>query len=150
MGFDLCGINAKSETGEYFRNNVWYWRPLAKFVLDNCNVSSPDDWHFNNGAEVNEKEATEIGNKLTELLKNGKIGKYNRENKKRIKNLPLEKCGFCNGKDSTGKNISTQIECNSCKGIGKIESTETWYTFDKKNIKDFAKFCLESGGFTIG
>ena len=43
MGFDLSGLNPKNETGEYFRNNVWWWRPLAQYVLDETKVI-PEDW----------------------------------------------------------------------------------------------------------
>ena len=28
MGFDINGIKPKNEKGEYFRNNVWWWRKL--------------------------------------------------------------------------------------------------------------------------
>jgi hypothetical protein len=34
MGFDVYGKSARSEKGEYFRNNVWWWRPLAEYVLE--------------------------------------------------------------------------------------------------------------------
>jgi hypothetical protein len=29
MGMDVYGKEPKSDKGEYFRNNVWWWRPLA-------------------------------------------------------------------------------------------------------------------------
>ncbi|QOR55575.1 MAG: hypothetical protein UMS36scaffold28_65 [Phage 59_13] len=28
MGMDVYGVKPKSKQGEYFRNNVWSWRPL--------------------------------------------------------------------------------------------------------------------------
>lgn len=34
MGFDLSGVNAKNKIGEYFRNNVWWWRRLWHFVYE--------------------------------------------------------------------------------------------------------------------
>jgi hypothetical protein len=36
MGFDLYGLKATNETGEYFRNSCWSWRPLAEYVLAVC------------------------------------------------------------------------------------------------------------------
>ena len=43
MGFDLNGINPKinkpdtdENPGVYFRNNVWWWRPLWDFVCMQC------------------------------------------------------------------------------------------------------------------
>ena len=35
MGMDVYGENPKNEKGEYFRNNVWWWRPLGDFVCSN-------------------------------------------------------------------------------------------------------------------
>jgi len=34
MGMDVMGMNATSEKGEYFRNNVWWWRPLWDYCLN--------------------------------------------------------------------------------------------------------------------
>ena len=35
MGFDLQSWGkAKSEAGNYFQNNVWMWRPLAQYVIE--------------------------------------------------------------------------------------------------------------------
>ena len=43
MGMDLSGFNPKSEKGDYFRNNCWWWRPLWDFVCDNVDVITDDD-----------------------------------------------------------------------------------------------------------
>ena len=32
MGMDVFGLEPRKEKGEYFRNNVWWWRPLWDFV----------------------------------------------------------------------------------------------------------------------
>ena len=34
MGMDVYGRRPKSERGEYFRNNIWWWHPLADFILN--------------------------------------------------------------------------------------------------------------------
>ena len=37
MGFDLYSTgNHKSQKGEYFRNNVWWWRPLWDWTYEQC------------------------------------------------------------------------------------------------------------------
>ena len=33
MGMDVSGMNPSSETGEYFRNNVWWWRHLWNYSV---------------------------------------------------------------------------------------------------------------------
>ena len=32
MGMDLHGNNPITEEGEYFRNNIWSWGPLADYI----------------------------------------------------------------------------------------------------------------------
>jgi len=44
MGFDIYGSSPKSEKGKYFRNSVWWWRPLAEFVLEHCDVPVSVDY----------------------------------------------------------------------------------------------------------
>jgi hypothetical protein len=34
--------------------------------------------------------------------------------------------------------------------MGKIQFIQTNYPFDANNVKEFAEFCKDSGGFTIG
>ena len=41
MGMDVYGIAPTSERGEYFRNNVWWWRPLWDYC---CEVDS--EWYL--------------------------------------------------------------------------------------------------------
>jgi hypothetical protein len=36
MGFDLYGVEPANKTGEYFRNNSWYWRPCDSRVARTC------------------------------------------------------------------------------------------------------------------
>ena len=50
MGVDLIGMNPQDPAGEYFRRNVWGWRPIAAYVETMCQSVIPDgcsvqDWH---------------------------------------------------------------------------------------------------------
>lgn len=38
MGMDIYGLQPKDETGKYFRNNYWWWRPLARY----CQQVAPE------------------------------------------------------------------------------------------------------------
>ena len=58
MGMDVIGKNPKNETGEYFRNNVWGWGPLATYV---CQVAPEITakckyWQSNDGDGLNGEE----------------------------------------------------------------------------------------------
>ena len=148
MGFDLTGNKAKSKKGEYFRNNVWWWRPLAEYVMLNCNVNDFAEWGFNNGHLVEETEALDIADKLDELIASRETAKYAREYRAMLKKLPKEKCDLCNGTGVRNDKI-VQGKCNGCvKGFR--DNFAIHYPFSVENVRNFSKFCRDSGGFTIG
>ena len=68
MGFDISSTgNHKTPKGEYFRNNVWWWRPLAQYIIDHTNCVSEEDaekWGYNDGHEVSENEI-DLGDVIT-------------------------------------------------------------------------------------
>src|SRR5437870_12420686 len=99
MGFDLYGSKAKSEKGEYFRNNVWWWRPLATYVLQHVEVpkNQAKHWEYNDGIEVKEKLAITIADTLDKLIKNGDTARYEKEYKAWQESLPDEACDVCHG-----------------------------------------------------
>ena len=107
----------KVNVGAYFRNSVWYWRPLWKYVCKVCNLSTDvyQQGNRNEGYKVDETVAKDIAVTLFLLLEKGDVDRYAKEYLK-----TAEKCG---------------------------ESAE--YPFDVQNVRDFAIFCDESGGFTI-
>lgn len=147
MGFDLYGLRAKSKTGEYFRNNCWWWRPLADYVITNCEINGKH-WDYNDGHLVKEEEAIKIADKLDELLKSGHTKKYASDYKKQLSKLPLEVCDLCKGTGIRNDEI-IKGKCNACDGVGKKKSWQTYYPFSVTNVREFSKFCRESGGFTI-
>ena len=144
MGFDLYGSRAKSEKGEYFRNNVWWWRPLATYVL--AHVEIPEEvakyWQYNDGVEVKEKLAIRIADTLDKLIQDGETARYEKEYTQWQNALPDEACDICKG---TGQRDDAVVQgkCNACAGAG------TNYPFEVDNVREFADFCRESGGFRI-
>tara|TARA_R100001510_G_C7587932_1_gene158601 strand:- start:162 stop:635 length:474 start_codon:yes stop_codon:yes gene_type:complete len=107
----------KANVGAYFRNSVWYWRPLWKYVCKVCNLSTDvyQQGNRNEGYKVDEAVAKDIAVTLFLLLERGEVDRYAKEYSK------------------------DAVKCGS--------STE--YPFDVKNVREFAVFCGESGGFTI-
>lgn len=128
MGFDLYGIKAKSERGEYFRNNIWWWYPLWAYVCDVCgDILTEKDCsggQFNNGYEINNSKAKKIAKKLFEALEENGGKKYEDA-------LEAEK----NYLKKRSEKLKTASDEEAC--------------FSKENIKEFAEFCRTSGGFTI-
>jgi len=182
----------KSNPGVYFRNNVWYWRPLWGYVCSSCNdilsEKNMEDGNYNSGAKISKTKAIRIAKRLKSHINKGYVDKLEEADTQTRKELPKEECYCCNGvgtrkgwegwqsekrwlkyhdsleaskhKDSTEalpatpenvgyKHANSCKGCNCCKGTGKVESFTAHYPFDADNIRDFAKFCEESGGFEI-
>ena len=196
MGFDLYGLNPKLKSerptidwknhtkaeadqyfkdiekfeqenpGYYFRNNVWWWRPLADFVLwladEELGDKDREGWHNNGGHRVDEKTATIIADLLEEAIKQGAVQKMEEENKRRrdkakLHNLEIEKKHKELRKiveRHTGKKDLVPADYpepfnSQWNDIQKLTNYEAHYPFSVDNVKDFAKFCRESGGFEI-
>ena len=81
MGMDVYGRAPNSKQGEYFRNTVWYWHPLA--IL--CKKLVPEiaqrceAWHYNLGYGLDRDCAQRLGTKLNELLNDGTVERHCRE-----------------------------------------------------------------------
>ena len=62
----------EANPGIYFRNNVWWWRPLWKFVCEEFpDIITDEDAErgcYNDGPEMEEDKALRIGVELTVML----------------------------------------------------------------------------------
>lgn len=114
--------------GIYFRNNVWWWRPLWNYVCNNCDdILSEKDMTsggFNDFHKISKTKAIKIANRLDKLIEKGEVAKYADKYEKKRQEL----------KDSDDKEVSF---------LGS-------YPFNVDNVKNFAEFARFSGGFTIG
>ena len=152
MGFDCIGQAAKTETGEYYRNNCWWWRPLWNFTCGVCKdiitKEEAERGSYNDGIHISADKAQRIAIRLEYLVHQGEVAKYEKEYKKNLEEIPDEACDICKG---TGKRNDQYVvgECNACHGKGERRPWQTHYPFEETNVKGFAKFCKESGGFEI-
>jgi hypothetical protein len=170
MGMDVYGNNPTSERGEYFRNNVWWWRPLWDF----CEEIAPElcsgvSGHTNDGDGLDEEGAKALANVLQISLAEGVVDTYEMKRKEYLSSLPKEDCKWCGNTgirtDSVGVENGmptkelTKAEaqelgrtigwCNGCSGKGWTDSWETHYPFNRANVEEFATFLAECGGFRI-
>ena len=78
MGMDVYGKNATSEVGEYFRNNIWWWRPLADFLTEAYPELTHrcEFWHTNDGDGLDAEGSTALAQALTRDLDNGTVDAY--------------------------------------------------------------------------
>ena len=136
--------------GIYFRNNVWWWRPLWQYVCEQFpDIITDDDAEhgcYNDGHLIDEDKAMRIGVGLTAMLKDGTIQSYQDFYEAELKALPQVDCRVC---DNNNRGYKKKKECKACKQTGLVDDWAKSYPFDVENIREFATFCLESGGFTI-
>jgi len=136
--------------GIYFRNNCWWWRPLWQFVCERFDdILTEKDMksgNYNDGHEISADKAMKIGVELTAMLESGRIKAYSDRYEADIKALPKVVCTICNGNNHGNRK---KKDCNACDKTGKRDDWAASYPFDVENMKEFARFCLESGGFSI-
>mgnify|MGYP004453173699 len=183
MGFDLSGMNPnltrpepelppftertdadwkkfsdwqEDNCGVYFRNNVWWWRPLWSFVSGMCadilTEKDIESGSYNDGHGISKTKANRIAKRLFKLIKSGNVKQYEDAFNKNLTSLEQVDCDIC---DATGKRQEPpkigagDRECNGCNGTGKVDDWAKSYPFSEENVREFANFCANSGGFTI-
>lgn len=151
--------------GFYFRNNVWWWRPLADFVIDYTLCVDKKDvpsWHHNDGHLVDKETAEQIAKQLYHLLNTGKVKEYQDQHTKRLKLAREHNEKLAKKFDELEKKV---IKITGKKNIAPADYPEPYktkwdklyeekdnhanYPFSEDNVKEFADFCKDSGGFTI-
>jgi len=136
--------------GIYFRNNVWWWRPLWQYVCEQFpDIITDDDAEhgcYNDAHEITEDKAMKIGVELTAMLEDGSVQEHHDRYKAELEALPQVNCRVCN---NNNHGDHKKRECKSCKQTGLVDDWAQSYPFHVENVERFAKFCLESGGFTI-
>lgn len=164
MGMDVMGKNPTSETGAYFRNNVWGWHPLAEYIVDTYPTLAADCtyWHTNDGDGLDSVGALALADALTRDLESGAAQRAVQARDAYLASLPKEECTLCGGTgvrtDEIGVELGFDVPrdpqtgrggCNGCQGEGKQARPETWYHFDVENVRAFAAFLRDCGGFEI-
>jgi hypothetical protein len=170
MGMDVYGVSATTERGEYFRNNVWWWRPLWNYCVELApELCGNVDGDTNGGDGLDAEGADDLSVILFNELASGRTAKYEQKYNEMIANLPRHSCKYCDGTgtrtDEVGQDmgmskreLSPEIQiiagrthgwCNACNGEGKQDSWEASYPFSAENVREFAEFLADCGGFQI-
>jgi len=94
MGMDVMGMNATSEKGEYFRNNVWWWRPLWDYCLNEHGdiAGQVEHGHSNDGDGLDGENSRTLGLRLLEDVKTGRAAEYKQTYDKALSELPRVSC----------------------------------------------------------
>ena len=155
----------EENVGFYFRNNVWWWRPLATYI---CNIMGDVlteeervRFHDNSGVEISQEKAIMIADTLQLMIKMGGVKTHERlweadrkkaeEHNKKLDAQHKELAKLVEKK--VGKSLAPKDYPKAFKdmwdSIQKENKFQANYPFSEGNVKDFIKFCRASGGFRI-
>ena len=129
------GIKAQNKAGEYFRNNVWWWRQLWVFisiVAESNKIFSESDYtkgNFNNGDEISAQKTKKLVEALELNLVNSNAKLHSRLIARLVRSAK-----------KNNKNLTAQ---------DKNYDWNEAYPFTITNLKEFIKFAKNSGGFRI-
>ena len=164
MGYDLLGMNPKTETGKYFGNTISWWGPLWSYcdelahdICDRINCDGVDCNHVNcslrgYGYGLDDDDSFELAEILQSEIESGHTAAYAEAYMARLKAMPDQQCSICGG---TGKRRpppetgpGTEY-CNGCYGKGTCRPDEADYRFTVANVQNFVAFLKDCGGFEV-
>ena len=151
--------------GVYFRNNCWWWRPLANLIIEKCDWLTQEQQarlHDNSGFEFSHHEAETIADTLQKTVDDGTAKAREELNKKERSvaeewNKGLQKQQDALGeeakKETGNKNIVPRdYPLHLKKKWDTIQDQQDWkasYPFEERNVKEFICFLRECGGFQV-
>ena len=147
MGMDIIGKDPESEEGAYFRNNIWWWHPLATYI----EAVAPDEaagceaWHHNEGQGLDAEDAVVLADKLQAEIDSGRCEQYmlsrGEHGVPNTENPPTV--------DMIKKVVGAIVGEETATEIGVDKIGESPWPFSVENVKGFITFLRESGGFEI-
>jgi len=164
--FAATNKNEEENPGVYFRNNVWWWRPLWSYACDICEPHLSDKdlaaGDYNDGYIIDKQTAALMAVSLTTAEHDGSLDIYvkmynkqfdeARANNKEVDKLK-EELRQTVIKDTGNKDTYPALYEGKHKRLyERLTEKENWgghYPFHKENAIAFRKFVEESGGFRI-
>jgi|14_taG_2_1085336.scaffolds.fasta_scaffold01901_7 hypothetical protein len=162
-------LNDEWETnnpGNYFRNNVWWWRPLWTFTCEHCeDILTEDDMNagcYNDNYVITEDKAVAIAERLKEALETPETQEYLDNHAKAMQQAKKDNEKLNEQKEALNKIAITMtgdediVPMNYPKDLKKqfdeLLEERNWaasYPINRDNIEHFAEFAEQSGGFSI-
>ena len=151
--------------GIYFRNNCWWWRPLANFIIEKCDWLTQEQkerLHDNSGFEFSQDEATTIAGTLQKKVDDGTAAEREEVNRREMKVAEEWNKGIHAQQEELEKEVIK--ETGDAKivpydypehfkkkydAIQKQTDHHAHYPFKEANVKRFICFLRECGGFQV-
>ena len=151
--------------GIYFRNNCWWWRPLANFIIEKCDWLTQEQkerLHDNSGFEFSQHEAVTIADTLQKMVSDGTANAREEVSKREMKVAEEWNAGLQKQQDALGEEARKEtgnkniVPRDYPKHIYKKwddlqgqTDYKAHYPFREANVKRFIKFLRECGGFQV-
>jgi hypothetical protein len=132
MGMDVFGVAPKSEAGKYFRANIWSWRPIHE-LIEKANVLPPhlvEGMAFNDGYGPDDEQAMRLADQLDVMLEGME-----------------DENTFVLATELRGVEALLMDAINKAGVI--VDNQAPVYQADVSHVREFIKFCRESGGFEV-
>jgi hypothetical protein len=156
MGMDVHGNNPTGPRGEYFRNSISKWHPLARY----CNLIAPEicapckHWDRNDGDGLDAAGAVALADALGKEIEAGwaaAYGKFEIDRRDSGKELPevalLHAIGriIVSKERTEGTSPETSASTSDLVLVDKLREPSDFV----ENVAEFVAFLRESGGFSI-
>ena len=151
--------------GVYFRNNCWWWRPLANFIIEKCDWLTQEQQarlHDNSGFEFSQHEAGTIADTLQKKVDDGTAAEREEVNRREMKVAEEWNKGLQKQQDALGEEAKKETGNDKLvpydypepfkKKWDDLQKQHDWnasYPFAEANIKEFICFLRECGGFQV-
>lgn len=164
--YDIKEQYEQDNPGIYFRNNVWWWRPLWDYVCIACSdiITKEEhrEGHSNSGRRISKTKSKKIAARLRKLVKDGTVkeaeivnaemrGEAIRHNTKidaRLEQLRLDMIKMTGDKNIAPKDYPNKYRKQWANIYGESKGIAD-YPFSEENVIRFISFCDDSGGFEI-
>jgi hypothetical protein len=133
MGMDVYGKSPKSQEGEYFRANIWSWRPIHE-LIEKANVLPPQmvaDMSYNDGAGPDKEQALLLAASLENMIEG-----MDEDNT------------FMLSSEIDGP-VAAMLAQFKEQGVEIVSPRGPVYQTDVSHVQEFIEFCRASGGFEV-
>ena len=165
MGMDVYG-----KSGNYFRRNIWGWHSLGEYITETFPeiAGACTYWHTNDGDGLDAAGAAALADAIDAAVAGGSAARYVAERDARIAAMPDEICRWCSGTGIRTDEVGLSMKqperpiteeghprqgqvgwCNGCDGRGTHRPSDASYHLEVDDLREFAAFMRESGGFEI-
>lgn len=164
MGMDVYGQSPTSTTGRYFRNSMGWWAGLAQFLVT-CYptlTAACEYWGSNDGDGLDAPASAALANAIDRDMHSGQVDDYAAEHARMCAGLPDHQCDLCEGTgvrtdaighrygfDKPRDRATGRGGCNGCHGTGRQGHPLAEIPFSTDNVRAFAAFLHDCGGFQI-